>query len=68
MVVLQFIKKYYPDIVIDWVVEKRFKGVLENNPHINQIHHVSFLSAKESKSICLLLKELRKMILIYLLI
>lgn len=60
MVVLQFIKKHYPDIVIDWVVEKRFKGALENNPQINQIHHVSFSSATESKSIYLLLKELRK--------
>ena len=28
MVVLQFIKKHYPESVIDWVVEKRFKGVL----------------------------------------
>ena len=27
MVVLQFIKKYYPESVIDWVVEKRFKGI-----------------------------------------
>jgi ADP-heptose:LPS heptosyltransferase len=24
MVVLQFIKKHYPDSVIDWIVEKRF--------------------------------------------
>jgi len=60
MVVLQFIKKHYPDSVVDWVVEKSFQGVLENNPHINQIHQVDFSSAKESKSLCLLLEELRK--------
>ncbi len=60
MVVLQFIKKHYPDSAVDWFVEKRFKGILENNPHINQIHQVSLESVKESKSICLLLKELRK--------
>ena len=60
MVILQFIKKHYPDSVLDWFVEKRFKGILENNPHINQIHQVIFPSAKESKSLCLLLKELRK--------
>ena len=60
MVVLQFIKKYYPNSVIDWVVEKRFKAIIENNPHINEIHQVSLKSAKESKSIYLLLKELRK--------
>ena len=60
MVVLQFIKKYFPNSVIDWVVEKRFKAIIENNPHINEIHQVSLKSAKESKSIYLLLKELRK--------
>ena len=41
MVILQFIKKYYPDSVIDLIVEKRFKGILENNPHINKIHTVN---------------------------
>ena len=64
MVVLQFIKKHYPDSVIDWVVEKRFEGILENNPHINKIHRVSFASAKESKSLFLFwneLKEIRKL-------
>ena len=60
MVILQFIKKHYPDSVVDWFVEKRFKGILENNPHINEIHQVSLKSVKESKSLCLLLKELRK--------
>ncbi len=60
MVVLQFIKKHYPDSAVDWFVEKRFKGILENNPHINEIHQVSLKSVKESKSIYLLLKELRK--------
>jgi heptosyltransferase I len=60
MVILQFIKKHYPDSVVDWFVEKRFKGILENNPHINQIHQVTFSLAKESKSLFLLLKELKK--------
>ena len=43
MVVLQFIKKYYPESEIDWVVEKRLKGILENNPSINQIHTVNLV-------------------------
>ena len=43
MIVLQFIKKYYPESEIDWVVEKRFKGILENNPSINQIHTVNLV-------------------------
>ena len=57
MVVLQFVKKYYPASVIDWVVEKRFKGVLENNPHINQIHTVNLTKVKRDKSLKFLLNE-----------
>ena len=60
MVVLQFIKKNYPESEIDWFVEKRFFGVLENNPHINQIHQVSLKSVNKSKSLFLIWKELRK--------
>ena len=58
MVVLQFIKKYCPESEIDWVVEKRFNGILENNPHINQIQTVNFHAAKKQKSLKLLFKEL----------
>ena len=57
MVVLQFVKKHYPDSEIDWIVEKRFQGVLENNPHINQIHTVNLNSIKRDKSLKLLMKE-----------
>ena len=60
MIVLQFVKKHYPDSEIDWVVEKRFKGVLENNQHINQIHTVNLNKVKRVKSIKLLLTELSK--------
>ena len=60
MVVLQFVKKHYPDSEIDWVVEKRFKGVLENNQHINQIHTVNLNKVKRVKSIKLLLTEMSK--------
>ena len=60
MVVLQFIKKHYPESEIDWVVEKRFKGILDNNPHINQIHTVSLAKIKRDKSIKALLTELSK--------
>ena len=58
MVVLQFVKKHYPDSVIDWIVEKRFQGVLENNPHINQIHTVKLNAVKKQKSLKLLFNEL----------
>ena len=60
MIVLQFIKKYHQEAMIDWVVEEGFIGVLENNPHINQIHKVNLQKAKKSKSLYLLWKELRK--------
>ena len=60
MIVLQFINKQYPKSEVDWFVEKRFKRVLENNPHINQIRQINLKSAKESKSFALFWKELRK--------
>ena len=60
MVVLQFIKNHYPASEIHWVVEKRFKGILENNPHINEIQQINLKSARESKSFLLFWKELRK--------
>jgi len=60
MVVLQFIKKNYPESEIDWFVEKRFFGILENNPHINKIHLLSLKSVSKSKSFFFLCKELRK--------
>jgi heptosyltransferase I len=58
MIVLQFIKKYYPTSKIDWIVEKRFKGILENNPHIDQIQTINLHKAKKNKSLKLLYQEL----------
>ena len=50
MVALEFIKKELPDARIDWVVEKGFAGVLQNNPHIDNILHVELKSIKKKKS------------------
>ena len=50
MVVLQFIKKQIPSCQIDWIVEDGFKGVLENNPHIDNILAVNLKSIKKKKS------------------
>ncbi|MDD5372003.1 MAG: lipopolysaccharide heptosyltransferase I [Sulfurimonas sp.] len=50
MVALQFIKKEFPDAVIDWVVESSFAGVLENNPHIDNILPINLKSIKKKKS------------------
>lgn len=50
MVALEFIKKEKPDAQIDWVVEKGFAGVLQNNPHIDNILHVELKSIKKKKT------------------
>lgn len=49
MVALQFIKKHLPNVTIDWIVEESFQGVLENNPHINEILPVNLKSIKKNK-------------------
>ena len=50
MVALQFIKKEIPNAQIDWVVESGFRGVLENNPHIDNILPINLKSIKKNKS------------------
>ncbi len=50
MVALQFIKKEIPNAQIDWVVESGFKGVLENNPDIDNILPINLKSIKKKKS------------------
>lgn len=50
MVALQFIKEELPSSQIDWVVESAFKGVLKNNPHIDNILEVNLKSVKKKKS------------------
>jgi len=49
MVSLQFIKKEYPNSIIDWIVEDSFKGVLENNPDINNILPINLKLIKKNK-------------------
>lgn len=49
MVALQYIKKNYPNILIDWFVEESFSQVLQNNPHINNIYSVNLKSIKKNK-------------------
>jgi heptosyltransferase-1 len=50
MVVLQFIKKQFPNYQIDWIVEEGFKTILENNPHIDTILTINLKSIKKRKS------------------
>ena len=60
MVVLQFIKEYNLNILIDWIVEEDYKELLELNSHINKIHTVNLKKAKKKKSLLYFLKELKK--------
>ncbi|MCK5110272.1 MAG: lipopolysaccharide heptosyltransferase I [Arcobacteraceae bacterium] len=50
LVTLQFIKKQLPNCQIDWIVEKSFKDILENNPHIDNILPVNLKTIKTKKS------------------
>jgi heptosyltransferase-1 len=59
MVVLQFIKKHYPQAQIDWIVDENFAEILNYNPDINQIIPLKIKQAKQQKSLKLLLKELK---------
>jgi heptosyltransferase I len=60
MVVLQYIKKYNHDILIDWFVDETFKGLLQYNPDINKVYAINFKKAKKKKSITILFNEFRK--------
>ncbi|MFY9069033.1 lipopolysaccharide heptosyltransferase I [Aliarcobacter butzleri] len=49
MVALQYIKKQYPNLKIDWFVESLFAPILENNPDINEIIKLDLKSIKKDK-------------------
>ncbi|MCT7618182.1 lipopolysaccharide heptosyltransferase I [Aliarcobacter butzleri] len=49
MVALQYIKKEYPNLQIDWFVESAFAPILENNPDINEIIKLDLKSIKKDK-------------------
>lgn len=49
MVALQYIKKKYPDSIIDWFVEGAFASVLSHNPHIDHIYTLNLKSIKKNK-------------------
>jgi heptosyltransferase-1 len=49
MVALQFIKRHDPAIAIDWLVEERFAGALQHNPHLERILTVNLKALKSDK-------------------
>jgi heptosyltransferase I len=61
MIVLQFIKKFNQEILIDWIVDDNFKELVNFHPHINKVYGLNLRKAKNKKSLLILLKELKKM-------
>jgi heptosyltransferase-1 len=61
MVVLQFIKKYNQEILIDWIVEENYKQLLKHHPEVNKVHTVSLKKAKNQMSLRLILNDFRKL-------
>ncbi|UCM99834.1 lipopolysaccharide heptosyltransferase I [Sulfurimonas sp. SWIR-19] len=55
-VVLQFIKKEYPDAKIEWISEEIFSDILRNNKHLHTVHTVNLKKLKKTKSFSLLKK------------
>lgn len=49
MVALQYIKKQYPNLIIDWFVEEAFSSVLQGNKDIDNIYTVNLKSIKKDK-------------------
>lgn len=49
MVALQYIKKEYPNIIIDWFVEESFFSILQGNIDIDNIYTINLKSIKKNK-------------------
>jgi heptosyltransferase-1 len=58
--ILQFIKKNYKNIKIDWLVEKSFSEILDNNIYLDNIFTVELKKVKKEKKISLLKIEIDK--------
>jgi heptosyltransferase I len=58
MIVLQFIKIFNREILIDWIVEEAYKDLLEYHPDINKVHIIKIKKAKKNKSLLVLFQEL----------
>jgi len=61
MIVLQFIKKKFPDASIDWFVDKQFSTLLDDCIEIDNVIKLDLKKIKQNKSLILLFKTLRKL-------
>jgi heptosyltransferase-1 len=58
-IVLQFIKKIYPEAQIDWIVEKSMSAVLKDNKDIHNIVEVELKKFKKTKKLSDLLEQIK---------
>ncbi len=60
-VVLQFIKKEYPNVVIEWITEEAFAPLLQGHPLVNVVHTVNLKKLKKERSFALLKESVSKL-------
>ncbi len=53
-IVLQLIKKHYPDAAIEWFCEEAFAPILESHPDLAKVHAVPIKRIKKTKDLALL--------------
>ena len=61
MIVVQFIKKKYPQSTIDWVVDKKFSELVKLNNLIDNVIEVRLSEIKSSKNLFYLIKSLSEL-------
>jgi len=61
MIVLQFIKKKFPNSQVDWIVDESFQDALKDNSHINEIIPIPLKKLKKTKSIRGLFQAIKKL-------
>ena len=63
MIVVQFIRKHFSEITIDWIVDKKFFEIVRLNNSIDNVQEIRLSEIKKSRNIFHLIKhftELRK--------
>ncbi len=61
VIVLQLIKKHYPDVQIEWICEEAFAPILFNHPGLHAVHTVAIKRIKKEKNFSLLKETIQKL-------
>jgi len=60
-IVLQFMKKHYPQMEIEWITEEVFAPLLIGIPYLNKVHTINLKELKKRKSFSLLKETIKKL-------